>query len=264
MEYFDIKNSSKDLPSLVLESDASPDRVSAVRYTRFAIAVTFEMPGVSWDYVNELHHAYRFHERWPSGMLCHITGSTDDGVTSIGIWTDVDTEAKYFGETAVNVISEFINANGPTHGDQGAMDYQPTQRSIQRLTLGPQAHMFADIGIDLDASAVGQLGGAPVAVEIKLGDCSYDDYDAAMTELGYNDSLPNGLIAQLAQRNGDGLSETQIWASAEAAKNSMESEFFPVIRRTVPNAEMPEPRILKRISFSAAEMDPGSAVPLRS
>lgn len=175
------------------------------------------MPGATWDYVNELHGKYRFHEVWPNGMLCHITGEVDEGIRSIGLWRSRELEQEYFLGVAVEVITDSIHDIGPPPADAAAGNFEPRASAISNVLLTDLCEDFADIGEDLDGSAINALGTEPV---ITIGGAPLlagEEYE--------------GLIIAWTE---DGV-EHQVWTATEHALGG-------------------EVHALKRISFGAREL----------
>lgn len=214
-------------------SSIAPPSLTPVATDRFQLGVTFEMAGIDWNYVNALHAQYKFHERWPAGMLCHITGEFDGGIRSAGLWTDVIDEQKYFRQTAVPVITDSIMAMGPAVSDEETIDFEPVSREVMHLCLTRLANSFADIGADEDASAVHALGGQPVAVRLHISE--------GVTALG--DEV-DGLVVAWTERDGERPVETQVWSSADHAERA----------GALAHAGLTEMNPLRRISFGPAEL----------
>ncbi|MBJ7354751.1 MAG: hypothetical protein JHC98_07995 [Thermoleophilaceae bacterium] len=190
---------------------------------RFGTAVTFEMPGATWDYVNELHAQYRFHENWPNGMLCHITGEVDEGIRSIGLWRNRELEQEYFRRVAVEVITDSIRDLGPPPVDAEAENFEPRAASVSGVLLTELCTAFADIGEDSDGRAINALGTEPVIATLPCGDADYLDH------------APEGLIIAWTTEGPDGCSQHQVWAASEHASGG---EIHP----------------LRRISFGLSEL----------
>src|SRR4051794_39439290 len=112
------------------------------------------MPGATWEYVNELHALYRFHENWPDGMLCHITGEVGEGIRSIGLWRNRRLEQEYFVRVAVEVITDSIGEIGPPPVDAAAGNFEPRGTAISRALMTDLCEAFAGIGEDPDGSAI--------------------------------------------------------------------------------------------------------------
>ncbi len=211
-----------------------PTLTEPVDTDRFTLAVTFEMNGIEWEYVNQLHSHYKFHEHWPPGMLAHITSEFDGGIRSVGLWTNRRDEQTYFRQTAIPVITDSIMEMGPAvAGNQdAAIDFEPVSRTVDHLTISGLARAFADIGADEDASAVHVLGGQPVVVRVELGDATPSRVSG------------EGLIAAWSEHDEDVRIETQVWATTDHAEGAgaLEAESPVSIDR------------LKRISFGADEL----------
>lgn len=181
------------------------------------------MPGATWDYVNELHAQYHFHENWPNGMLCHITGEVDEGIRSIGLWRNRELEQEYFRSVAVEVITDSIHDLGPPPADAEAGNFEPRASSLSRVLMTDLCAAFTDIGEDADGSAINVLGTEPVIATIRCGAADYLDH------------APEGLIIAWTTEDDDCEIEHQVWASAEYASGG---EIHP----------------LKRISFGSSEL----------
>lgn len=231
--------------------------VRAIRVTGFDLAVTFDMAGVSWDYINQLHRRYGFHERWPDGMLCHITGLSASGIISLGIWTNAADERAFFTRVASSVITDSIREQGaPITEDGASADFSPYARELHRLTIGSDVGSFVDIGEDADATAIGVLGSEPVTVQIDLNGVDADAFDSAMRELGYDQQIPDGLLVQCVELSDGQLFESQCWASEDSARAALNSEYLPALQTVGANPTASFHR-LKRISFGGASCDPG-------
>lgn len=253
----------------MLESRQSPTRGStiglgrtpALTSNRFRCAVTFSLVGADWEYVNALHATYKFHESWPAGMLCHITGVVEDGVRSIGLWTERDVEQAYFRLIAAQIITDSVQTIGPPPAatDEGG-DFEPTARQLIHVIASEAVHAFVDIGEDADASAVEALGTRPVAIDLDLRPFDDSVYEELTAALGYEDSVPEGMIVAWAEREDAGIFATQVWSSEEQAQFGLESEYLPALRRVVgpAAAELLQPKIrpISRISFGSSELDP--------
>lgn len=194
------------------------------------------MPGATWDYVNALHALYRFHENWPYGMLCHITGEVDSGIRSVGLWLDRDTEQEFFRKTAVEVITESVHDIGPPPADPAASNFEPWAVGVSRVVMTAACDAFADIGSDADGSAINVLGTTPVIVSVPSGETQFRPFAA----FDPAHEAPGGLI--IAWDTTDGY-EHQVWASEDHARGALSS--------TDPDLKIYP---LKRISFGASEL----------
>lgn len=181
------------------------------------------MPGATWDYVNELHAQYRFHENWPNGMLCHITGEVDEGIRSTGLWRNRELEQEYFRRVALEVITKSIHEIGPPPAEAEAENFAPRGCSISRVLITDLCSAFADIGEDLNGDAIHALGTEPVIATLRCGAAEYLDH------------APEGLILAWTTKDDEVETEHQVWASAELASGD---EIHP----------------LRRISFGASEL----------
>jgi hypothetical protein len=204
---------------------------------RFKTAVTFDMPGATWDYVNSLHALYRFHENWPYGMLCHITGEVDSGIRSVGLWLDRTTEQEYFRRVALEVITDSIHEIGPPPVDPSGNNFEPRAIEVTRVAMTDACRPFADIGSDADGSAIHVLDTEPVILSIPKAATQFRPFAAFDPE----HEAPGGLI--IAWDTSDG-NEHQVWASKDHAMKALaehksELEIFP----------------LKRISFGSSELN---------
>jgi hypothetical protein len=201
--------------------------VTRLRLGEFTTDVTFDMPGATWDYVNAMHAEYRFHEHWPAGMLCHITGEVDQGIRSIGIWRNRELEQHYFQNVAIEVITKSIQKLGPPPIDADGENFEPRSSRITGLLASSLCNAFADIGPDLDADAINALGTTPVIA------CFGSSADTP-TVFGL-DEIPEGLIIAWTISTPEGERELQVWASAEQAPAT-------------------ETHKLRRISFGSSEL----------
>lgn len=181
------------------------------------------MPGATWEYVNELHAQYRFHENWPNGMLCHITGEVDEGIRSTGLWRNRELEQEYFRRVAMEVITNSIHEIGPPPAEAEAENFAPRDCAISRVLLTDLCSAFADIGEDHDGSAINALGTEPVIATRRCGAAEYLDH------------APDGLILAWTTSDEDGETEHQVWATAEHASGD-------------------EIHTLRRISFGSREL----------
>jgi hypothetical protein len=175
------------------------------------------MPGATWDYVNELHAQYRFHENWPNGMLCHITGEVDEGIRSIGLWRNREMEQEYFRRVALEVITDSIHDLGPPPAQAEAENFAPRATALSNVLLTDLCAAFADIGEDLDGSAINALGTEPVLAIGAPSPLVGDEHE--------------GLIIAWSEAGVD----HQVWTSDELASGD---EVYP----------------LKRISFGSSEL----------
>jgi hypothetical protein len=188
---------------------------------RFRTAVTFEMPGATWEYVNALHAMYRFHENWPKGMLCHITGEAESGIRSIGIWRSRELEQEYFRRVAVEVITESVRVIGPPPAEAEAENFEPRACAISRVLLTDLCAAFADIGEDPDGGAIHMLGTDPVI-----------DRGAPVLEPG---TTCEGLILAWTTSDPGGAVEHRVWTSADHALG----ESLPLRRISFGSTELP-------------------------
>ncbi|MGH2905470.1 MAG: hypothetical protein ACRDKI_01730 [Solirubrobacterales bacterium] len=239
---------------------SSVPRIPAIRPAGFELCVTFDLRGMDWAYVNELHHSYRFDLEWPAGMLCHFTGPNETGIVSRGIWTTREAEAEYFNNIAAEVITNSVNEIGPPQTDSGAGDFEPVPRALHRLTLGRDFAAFVGIGEDIDASAIHALGNQPVVIEFDHTGIPPGDFDMTMQQIGYDVVIPQGMIMQCVERGEEDFLETQVWSDATSARLALQSEYLPALaRHTGGNAVAaikPQIHELRRISFGADEVDP--------
>ncbi|MGH2959920.1 MAG: hypothetical protein ACRDKE_09960 [Solirubrobacterales bacterium] len=134
------------------------------------------MPGASWEYINELHAQYRFHENWPVGMLCHITGEVDDGIRSVGLWRNRELEQEYFRSIAMDVITDSVHDLGPPSADAEAGNFEVSDLAVSRVLLTGLCAEFADIGEDADSTAINILGTEPVLATRHCGAAEYLDH----------------------------------------------------------------------------------------
>lgn len=192
----------------------------------FTTAVTFDMPGATWDYVNALHAEYHFDERWPEGMLCHITGEVDRGVRSIGLWRTQALEQEYFRKVAVEVITASIQKLGPPPGADAGENFEPRPEGITGLLATDLCESFADIGPDDDGAAIAALGTQPVIATV----------DTSSEQSVFAGDLADGLIVAWTAVTSEGEVEHQVWASEDCA---------PAAAKSHP---------LKRISFGSSEL----------
>jgi hypothetical protein len=199
------------------------------------------MPGATWDYVNEMHAQYAFHENWPEGMLCHITGEVDEGIRSIGLWTNREVEQKYFRTVALGVITDSIHELGPPPEDSGAENFEPRESAISRLLLTAACESFADIGPDNDGSAINALDTEPVIATLDSDARGFQPF----AFLGDDHAVPEGLIIAWNSNGTSPAREHQVWASAEEASQHLTDL-----------DQAPEIHPLKRISFGASELHP--------
>lgn len=240
-----------------LSDSGAPTAVA--RPTRFQLAVTFDLQGATWDFINQLHAAYRFHEYWPPGMLCHITGETAQGVRSLGIWTDEHDEQAFFRDVAVKVITQSMQDLGVPEGDHGAMDFEPTARKIDNLIVGPLLEDFQDIGPDPEANAVHRLGTQPVALDCTFTQARRQEVRDAERLLDLDRVAPEGLILLLDESDEDGqISQCQVWRSRSEALDHWERNFLPALvdvgGATTELPPIPIVRDLKRISVGSTEL----------
>lgn len=234
--------------------------VVVARPKRFQLAVTFDLRGAEWEFVNKLHAVYRFHEYWPPGMLCHITGETADGVISVGVWTDEHDEQAFFRDVAVKVITQALQDFGVPAGDFGAMDFQPVSRHVDNLIVGPLLGDFQDIGPDLDASAVFRLGTQPVSLDCTFPQAHPNELCDAERQLGLHREAPEGLLMLLDERDEEGRpKQSQIWRSRGEALDYWKRSFLPALidvgGATTARPPRPVARDLKRISVGSSELD---------
>lgn len=221
----------------------------ASRPSDFTWAVTFDMPGLDWSYVNALHGRYRFHENWPEGMLCHFTGPVSGGIRTIGIWTNRAEEQEYFRKTAIEVITNSVRELGPPPAGDQAGDFEPDASDIHRLVLSDECTAFADIGEDADASAVHVLGTQPVTARFEYSALDTRDYDATIAKLSHGAALPEGMLLALTELRGSALVETQVWTSEEAARDYLEASYIPAMAERTQSDVRPTYDKLNRISF---------------
>lgn len=221
----------------------------ASRPRDFTWAVTFDMPGLDWSYVNALHGQYRFHENWPDGMLCHFTGPVSGGIRTIGIWTNRAEEQEYFRKTAIEVITNSVRELGPPPAGDQAGDFEPDASDIHRLVLSTECEAFADIGEDADASAIGALGTQPVTARFEYSTLDPHDYDATIAQLGQDAALPEGMLLGLTERRGRSLVETQIWKSEDVARETLAASYIPAMSERSHAEVRPVIDPLYRISF---------------
>lgn len=228
---------------------------------RYRLNVTFEMAGADWDFVNKLHAAYRFQDRWPQGMLCHLTGIKDGAIVSQGIWTTEEAESAFFRDVAVGVITAAMHDIGPSEGAHGAMDFEPVARNVDRLILGPLLAKFQDIGADLDATAISCLGTDPVALDTAFHGVTKQQLSEAVHALSLTRAAPEGLILLLNESGTDGVPhQSQFWRSIDEAMSFWENAFLPALIdigacKSGEQAFEPSIRELKRISVDSAEFD---------
>jgi hypothetical protein len=226
-------------PTSAFHSRVSEETVPARTTDRFKTLVTFDMPGATWDYVNLLHEKYKFHEQWPYGMLCHITGEIDAGISSIGLWRDRAVEQDYFRKVALGVITESINQIGPPPSDSAGGDFEPRERAMSNLVMTDLCDGFADIGEDVDGGAIHVLGTEPVLVTFPSG----VPHSRPIEQLKLDGSAPVGLIIAWDSTGVEGTREHQVWSSEELAMQAV-TDFEPEL--------LP----LKRISFGSSELHP--------
>ncbi len=250
--------SARSLP----ESPLSGQTLVAVTCPkRYRLNVTFEMAGADWDFVNKLHAAYQFQDHWPQGMLCHLTGIDDGTVVSQGIWTDEIAESAFFRDVAVGVITQAMHDFGVPEGDDGAVDFEPIARNIDRLIIGQLFAEFQDIGADLDSTAIHQLGTEPVSLDTAFEGVSKQQLQDATNALGLTRAAPEGLILLLNESGDDGSPhQSQFWRSIDEAMSFWEYAFLPAlvdIGACTFDEQRFEPSIreLKRISVDSAEFD---------
>lgn len=212
--------------------------------------VTYDMPGIDWEYVNALHTNHDFTDEWPQGLLGHLTGEIEGGFRAIGIWSSREVEQEYFRKTVMEVITDSVHELGPPPGEDQAVDFEPNGRSVHRLVLAGECASFADIGPDVDGSAVHALGGSPVAVYFELPAENLDRYDDLIRRLGYDQALPEGMLLALTERSGDRLFETQVWDSQEQALGEF-STYLPQLQDFAGEEVSADLNALRRISFGA-------------
>lgn len=209
--------------------------VPAVVTDRFKTSVTFDMPGATWDYVNAMHTSYLFHENWPDGMLCHITGEVGTGIRSLGLWTNRETEQEFFRKVAMVIITDSIHELGPPPVETEAESFAPRAQTIERVVMTELCEAFADIGPDLDGSAIHTLGTDPVIVSFPSSAKRFRSFEPYKS----TDQAPEGLIIAWTTSGPERKLDHQVWASAEHAGES------------VPGSEI---HGLKRISFGSSEL----------
>lgn len=240
---------------------SSVERVRVTTPTIFELCVTFDMIGADWDFVNALHNAYEYEHNWPDGMLCHITSETAEGVHSQGIWTNPETEAAYFRNVVVNVITQAMADLGPAAGQYGAVDFEPVSRSIEQLIIGPLLEEFSDIGPDHDAKAIHTLGTDPVALQTSFAGVKAAELADASRSLGLRTVAPEGLLLLVDESDDSGVPhQTQVWRSVDEAFTFWGESFAPAlvdVGAVASETGMPKPefRSLKRISVGSKQLE---------
>lgn len=209
--------------------------VPAIVTDRFKTLVTFDMPGATWDYVNAMHKTYRFHENWPEGMLCHITGEVGSGIRSIGLWTNREIEQEFFRKVAMVIITDSIHELGPPPVETDGESFAPRDQVIERVVLTELCDAFADIGPDLDGDAIHSLGTEPVIVSFPSRAKAFRPFEPFKSK----DEAPEGLIIAWTTNGPEGKFDHEVWSSSEHAGEP------------VPGSEL---HGLKRISFGSSEL----------
>lgn len=248
-------------PTAVSAVDASPatNQARVACPTEFKLCVTFDMVGAGWDFVNSLHSAYKFEENWPTGMLCHLTSESSDGMRIHGIWTTPEVQSAYFRNVVVKVITRAMGDLGPAAGKHGAIDFEPNSRNIEQLIIGSLLAEFQDIGADRDGRAIQRLGSDPVALHKSFEGVPSADIVNASRELGLSACAPEGLLLLLDELDADGVAHhTQVWRSQKEADEYWNYSFLPALIDVgaVGPAREVSPKVskLRRLSVDSAAL----------
>ncbi|MFT4048698.1 MAG: hypothetical protein QM648_02535 [Solirubrobacterales bacterium] len=234
-------------PQTIHPADVATSRPSAaVIDRRHTWCVTYDTPGMSWEYSNAVHESFRFHEDWPEGLLVYLLGESEAGHRSAGIWTGPQAEQAFFAKIAIDVLTDSVHELGAP-----ASDFEPVGRSVNRLLLTPDCYAFADIGPDPDGASVRALGTDPATVRIDITALDLPDHASAAEQLG----SPDGLLMAMTEDEAGGAIETQVWASEKAAREALNEIYLPALAGICEREPEPAVNRLRRISFSRAELN---------
>lgn len=195
------------------------------------VASIYSLPGVDWNYYNTVYKLLDFTNSWPKGMALHV-GWQDAGFwATIGLWNNDATLERYFGAVAIERISQAIQLLGAIPNRDGATDVEPERHAVTHLILGPHSRKFVEIGDDRDGSAVGVLGGQPIAVQLSIGSFTPEMYFELIDRLAYKDSQPAELIAHYAMAEENEIQIFELWSGHGHALATLGGQMLPEIDR---------------------------------
>lgn len=140
------------------------------------------------------------------------------------------------------------------------VDLLPVNNKLERLTFGPLAKHFIDIGPDLDESAGKQFGTVLTAVDIRLPGISADQQDRLWAGLRLVNEAHPELIVRIQTTDDAETRDTHLWVSEGAARDFVESQLIPLLAQIAgPEAAEPvvEFRSIRRLAIGSSELDRG-------
>ncbi|MGB1583589.1 MAG: hypothetical protein ACPHCI_07355 [Solirubrobacterales bacterium] len=253
----DISNEAKENAPAAVGADAG-DRVPAVVVTGFEL-LTETAIGAPWEYNRRVYEIWGIYAHWPAGFLLHMAGPSSDGVMIQSVWRTSEQESTYMAEVGIERYTEVTRVLSE-EGSEHPVDLLPVNNKLERLTFGPLAKHFVDIGPDLDESAGKQFGTVLTAVDIRLPGISTDQQERLWTELRLANEAHPDLIVRIQVTDDTETRDTHLWVSERAAREFVESQLTPLLAQIAePEAAAPvvEFRPIRRLAIGSSELDRG-------
>ena len=218
-------------------------------------ASEYRLAGVDWDYYSAMTQILRYTHEHPEGFIAHFAWPGDGEWRVLNLWSSDELRHKFFAEVAIDRLSKGIHLLGTVSSVQGVTDVRPVQYEVVEAIFGPGSRAFAAIGEDRDGSAIGALGGEPVAIELEVSGMNRDEYSLLVETLGYRTAVPEGLISHHAVIDDHGIRMFESWRSRDEALEALNGLLLPAIERVgeLSRKELPafhREYELKRISLA--------------
>lgn len=177
----------------------------------------------------------------PDQMAIHLGGHVGRTWIVCDLWRERSDLEAHFSEAIVAAVSNVMRDHGAATDDQGRpVDIEPDIRPVEDFLLSADAASFVDIAEDDDRQSIHRLGGAPVMMNIRFPAQSAQDYESLMTELGFADALPVGLIAHAAGDARSGRWIAEVWRDEATARSYLEDGYLPALARVTGDSSFDE------------------------
>lgn len=252
-----MQNEQENIDAMSPVAAAPPERVPAVIASDHELLTETGMDA-PWEYNQRVYEIWAIYDHWPSGFLMHMAGPCAAGVMIQSVWRTPEHESTYMAEVGVERYTEVARVM-TVEGSSPPVDLLPANNKLERLAFGPLAKHFIDIGPDIDGAAAKQFGTQLTAIDIRLPGLSDDERQELWRQLDLVDNVAPELIVRVQLSDDDGLRDTHLWVSEQAARAFVENELLPALSELFgPGADPPvlEFRPIPRLAISSSEIDP--------
>lgn len=177
------------------------------------VEYTVDAPGHSAiELISRLYREIGFPATILPTNVVHISGATEERAIFVSIWRserDAD-DAFAEAESAVARLSAEIGPEAKLHR---------SSFKAHRVTVGPE--------VDEYAARVAEINPDCVAFTIDLPVDGRTIYDHYCDEMGFPETIPEGLLLHVAYEVGEELRSISVWQSIEHSRDFMRDRIIP-------------------------------------